>query len=140
MTIKKHAAMVQLHYLSGDKLLGEFSLENVKYSLVQSVLPVFPTMTGSDNSKHPALKVTSRVRLGMQSLSSVKILHITYSEDATFESLRSKMRETKKFTFLLGLPCGVSESDVEQQKSTLRVNFMQYFSSKSAAGVVEIKW
>ena len=50
------------------------------------------------------------------------------------------MRETKKFTFLLGLPCGVSESDVEQQKSTLRVNFMQYFSSKSAAGVVEIKW
>ena len=31
---------------------------------VQSVLPVFPTMTGSDNSKHPALKVTSRVKLG----------------------------------------------------------------------------
>ena len=64
MTIKKHAAMVQLHYLSGDKLLGKLILELPKYCSVQSVLPVFPTMTGSDNSKHPALKVTSRVRLG----------------------------------------------------------------------------
>ena len=50
------------------------------------------------------------------------------------------MRETGKYTFLLGLPCGVSESDVERQKATLRVNFMQYFSSKAAAGVVEINW
>ena len=73
MTIKKHAAMVQLHYLSGDKLLGEFLLKTVKYCSVQSVLPVFPTMTGSDNSKHPALKVTSRVRLGKQSLSTVPL-------------------------------------------------------------------
>ena len=131
--------MVQLHYLSGDKLLGKFCLGVLKYFLVQSVLPVFPTMTGSDNSKHPALKVTSRVRLGTIKFIKVNICTL-YSEDATFESLRSKMRETKKFTFLLGLPCGVSESDVEHQKSTLRVNFMQYFSSKSAAGVVEIKW
>ena len=50
------------------------------------------------------------------------------------------MKETNKYTFLLGLPCGVSESDVEHQKNTLRVHFMQYFSTKSAAGVVEIKW
>lgn len=111
VTIKKHAAMVQLHYLSGDKIL------------VQSVLPVFPTMTGSDNSKHPALKVTSRVKL----------------DDTTFTSLRTKMRESSNYSLLLGLPCGVSEQDVEQQKTQLRVNFMNYFTSKAAAGVVEIK-
>ena len=76
VTIKKHAAMVQLHYLSGDKILGNVILElfhkncnvlccSIMITLqVQSVLPVFPTMTGSDNSKHPALKVTSRVKLG----------------------------------------------------------------------------
>ena len=62
------------------------------------------------------------------------------TEESTFASLRAKMQETKKFTFLLGLPCGVSETDVAQQKHTLRVNFMQYFASKAAAGVVEIKW
>ena len=68
--------MVQLHYLSGDKILGMLFYQyfpkncknlgcNVMITLsVQSVLPVFPTMTGSDNSKHPALKVTSRVKLG----------------------------------------------------------------------------
>ena len=106
---------------------------------MQSVLPVFPTMTGSDNSKHPALKVTSRVRLGLF-LFSKFIFKTRFSEEPTFESLRSKMKETNKFTFLLGLPCGVSESDVEHQKNTLRVHFMQYFSTKSAAGVVEIKW
>lgn len=111
VTIKKHAAMVQLHYLSGDKIL------------VQSVLPVFPTMTGSDNSKHPALKVTSRVKL----------------DDTTFTSLRTKMRESTNYSLLLGLPCGVSEHDVEQQKSQLRINFMNYFTTKAAAGVVEIK-
>jgi hypothetical protein len=103
--------MVQLHYLSGDKIL------------VQSVLPVFPTMTGSDNSKHPALKVTSRVKL----------------DDTTFTSLRTKMRESTNYSLLLGLPCGVSEHDVEQQKSQLRINFMNYFTTKAAAGVVEIK-
>ena len=139
MTIKKHAAMVQLHYLSGDKLLGKLIMELPKYCSVQSVLPVFPTMTGSDNSKHPALKVTSRVRLGNLLFSNLLYLQFL-SEEPTFESLRSKMKETNKYTFLLGLPCGVSESDVEHQKNTLRVHFMQYFSTKSAAGVVEIKW
>ena len=49
------------------------------------------------------------------------------------------MRESTNYSLLLGLPCGVSEHDVEQQKSQLRINFMNYFTSKAAAGVVEIK-
>ena len=49
------------------------------------------------------------------------------------------MRESTNYSLLLGLPCGVSEHDVEQQKSQLRINFMNYFTTKAAAGVVEIK-
>ena len=49
------------------------------------------------------------------------------------------MRESSEYSLLLGLPCGVSEQDVENQKMRLRVNFMNYFTSKVAAGVVEIK-
>ena len=60
-------------------------------------------------------------------------------DDTTFTSLRTKMRESTNYSLLLGLPCGVSEHDVEQQKSQLRINFMNYFTTKAAAGVVEIK-
>ena len=49
------------------------------------------------------------------------------------------MRESVDYSLLLGLPCGVSEEDVENQKTKLRVNFMEYFTAKDAAGVVEIK-
>ena len=43
------------------------------------------------------------------------------------------------YALLLGLPCGVSEEDVLKQKDKLKNNFVEYFSSKNAAGVVEIK-
>ena len=52
VSIKKQVAMVQLHHISGNQ------------HVARSVLPKDLTVPSSDGSSHPALRVSSRVKLG----------------------------------------------------------------------------
>jgi hypothetical protein len=52
VSIKKQSAMVQLHHVSGNQ------------HIAKSVLPKELSMSSSDGSNHPTLKVSSRAKLG----------------------------------------------------------------------------
>lgn len=112
VSIKKQVAMVQLHHISGNQ------------HIAKSVLPKDLSVPSSDGSNHPALRVTSRVKL----------------DDLTIGQVMKRWKESShKCCFMVALPCGVCQADTEKQTTSLKSSFMNYFNEKKAAGSLVIK-
>uniref|UniRef100_A0A1I8BE01 SPOC domain-containing protein n=1 Tax=Meloidogyne hapla TaxID=6305 RepID=A0A1I8BE01_MELHA len=68
----------------------------------------------------PLLRVTQRMRL----------------EQSQLDSLMRKMEREENHVALICLPCGRDRNDVSIQTEKMATSFIEYYSSKSAAGIV----
>lgn len=71
----------------------------------------------------------------------IRVLRITQRmrlEHSQMESLVRKMESEANYIALICLPCGRDRADVVVQTEKLQNSFINYFSSKQAAGIASV--
>ena len=72
------------------------------------------------------------------SLPNLRIAQRMRLEPAQIETVRAKMYDANQSCTMIALPCGRDEADVHNQTNSLRQKFIDYLTSKQAAGIVNI--
>ncbi|KAI1727514.1 SPOC domain-containing protein [Ditylenchus destructor] len=69
-------------------------------------------------------------------ISTIRITQRMRLEAAQLETLMKKMEREENYVALVCLPCGRNRDDISVQTSRMTNSFIDYFTSKSAAGIV----
>ncbi|CBY24559.1 unnamed protein product [Oikopleura dioica] len=109
--MKSKAAMIQLHHIDGNQHIASRLLTK---SLVHP---------SSDGSKHPIIKIKSRMKLDGKAIDTIK---------------RKWTDIPYKCVTMLALPYGVDPDDTEKQKQCLENHFSKYFAGKNCCGNLQI--
>lgn len=109
--MKSKAAMIQLHHIDGNQHIASRLLTK---SLVHP---------SSDGSKHPIIKIKSRMKLDGKAIDTIK---------------RKWTDMSYKCVTMLALPYGVDPDDTEKQKQCLENHFSKYFAGKNCCGNLQI--
>jgi len=109
--MKSKAAMIQLHHIDGNQHIASRLLTK---SLVHP---------SSDGSKHPIIKIKSRMKLDGKAIDTIK---------------RKWTDNSYKCVTMLALPYGVDPDDTEKQKQCLENHFSKYFAGKNCCGNLQI--
>ena len=108
--------------------------------IAKSVLTKDLTVPSSDGSKHPALRIESRVKLGMKSSIKKSFSNVILQDELTIGQVQKRLKDSShKCCFMIALPSGVSPSDKDRQTASLKSSFMDYFIEKKAVGSLVVK-
>ncbi|XP_028393826.1 msx2-interacting protein-like isoform X2 [Dendronephthya gigantea] len=109
--LKNDSAAIQMHYVSGNSKLAEYSL---------------PKATGATGPNGvtlpPILRIAQRMRMEISQL----------------EGVTKRMQFDNEHCLLLALPCGRDPLDVHAQTRALKTGFIAYLQQKQAAGIINI--
>jgi len=69
-------------------------------------------------------------------IGTIRITQRMRLEQTQLESLMKKMEKEENYVALVCLPCGRNREDITVQTSRMTTSFIEYFTSKMAAGIV----